>query len=54
MRILDTVSIRREGTLYVARCERTGISTQGRSMAEALANLREALALLEDRRGGDA
>ena len=38
-------SITREDDWYVAQCLEVDVASQGRSEAEALANLREALAL---------
>jgi predicted RNase H-like HicB family nuclease len=38
-------SIARDGDWFVAQCLEVDVASQGRSEAEALANLREALAL---------
>lgn len=40
-----TASITREGDWYVAQCLEVDIASQGEDEAEALANLREAIAL---------
>jgi predicted RNase H-like HicB family nuclease len=41
--------VRREGKLYVALCPEVDVASQGKSVEEALSNLREALELyLED------
>jgi predicted RNase H-like HicB family nuclease len=41
--------VRREGRLYVALCPELDVASQGKSVEEALANLKEALELyLED------
>ena len=41
--------VRREGKLYVALCPEVDVASQGKSVEEALLNLREALELyLED------
>jgi len=41
--------VRREGRLYVALCPEFDVASQGKSIEEALANLKEALELyLED------
>ena len=41
--------VRREGRLYVALCPELDVASQGKSIEEALANLKEALELyLED------
>jgi predicted RNase H-like HicB family nuclease len=41
------VTLTLEGDLYVARDEETGVASQGKTRAEALANLAEALELHE-------
>jgi len=41
------VSLNLEGEWYVARDEETGVASQGKTRAEALANLAEALELHE-------
>lgn len=44
-----SVVVRREGRLYVALCPEFDVASQGKSIEEALANLKEALELyLED------
>jgi predicted RNase H-like HicB family nuclease len=40
-----TASVSKEGTCFVAQCLEVDIASQGKSEAEALANLREALEL---------
>lgn len=40
-----TAAITREGSWYVARCLEVEVTSQGESVEEALANLREALEL---------
>ena len=46
-------SLSREGKWYVAQCLEIDVASQGKTEEEALANLREALALhLEDPRAG--
>ncbi len=53
MQVSDTVDfsavVRREGKLYVALCPEVDVASQGKSVEEALKNLKEALELyLED------
>ncbi len=53
MQVSDTVDfsavVRREGKLYVALCPEVDVVSQGKSVEEALKNLKEALELyLED------
>lgn len=53
MQISDSLElsavVRREGRLYVALCPEFDVASQGKSIEEALANLKEALELyLED------
>jgi predicted RNase H-like HicB family nuclease len=53
MQITDSLElsavVRREGQLYVALCPEFDVASQGKSVEEALANLKEALELyLED------
>jgi predicted RNase H-like HicB family nuclease len=43
-----TAVIHREGEWYVAECPETGTASQGATMEEALANLREATELYLD------
>ncbi len=40
-----TASVTKEGKLYVAQCLEVDVASQGKSVDEALANLREALEL---------
>jgi len=40
-----TVALHQEETLFVAKCLENGIASQGETIDEALANLREALEL---------
>ena len=40
-----TVSVHQEDDLYVAACLENSVASQGKSMDEALANLKEALEL---------
>ncbi len=40
-----TAIIRREGDLFVAECSEVGTASQGRTIVEALANLKEATEL---------
>ena len=40
-----TAAVTREGDWYVARCLEAEVASQGRTIEEALANLREALEL---------
>lgn len=42
-----SVQITREGDLYVAKDDATGVASQGETRAEALANLAEAIELHE-------
>jgi predicted RNase H-like HicB family nuclease len=53
MQVSETVDfsavVRREGKLYVALCPEVDVASQGKSVEEALKNLKEALELyLED------
>lgn len=51
----ETITVTREGDWYVARDEESGVASQGRSKAAALANLAEALGLhAEDTSDADA
>jgi predicted RNase H-like HicB family nuclease len=51
----ETITVTREGDWYVARDEESGVASQGRSKATALANLAEALGLhAEDTADADA
>ena len=43
-----TAAVTKEGKWYVARCLEVEVTSQGQSMDEALANLREALELYFD------
>ncbi|MBI4491906.1 MAG: type II toxin-antitoxin system HicB family antitoxin [Chloroflexi bacterium] len=45
MTVRLTAAITREGAWYVARCLEVEVTSQGESVDEALANLREALEL---------
>ena len=40
-----TAAVTREGTWYVAQCLEADVASQGETVEEALANLKEALAL---------
>ncbi|MCL6443774.1 MAG: type II toxin-antitoxin system HicB family antitoxin [Alicyclobacillus sp.] len=40
-----TAAVTKEGSLYVARCLEVEVASQGETVEEALANLREALEL---------
>lgn len=40
-----TAAVTREGNWYVARCLEVEVASQGRTLEEALANLKEALEL---------
>lgn len=40
-----TAAVTKEGTWYVAQCLEVDVASQGETLEEALANLREALAL---------
>ena len=40
-----TVAVQREESWYVAKCLENSVASQGKSMDEAIVNLREALAL---------
>jgi predicted RNase H-like HicB family nuclease len=42
---LFTVAIQQEEPWFVAKCLENSVASQGKTMAEAVANLREALAL---------
>ena len=42
---LFTVSIQKDDTWYVAKCLENSVASQGKTMEEAIDNLREALAL---------
>ena len=42
---LFTVSIQKEDEWYVAKCLENSVASQGKTMDEAMENLREALAL---------
>lgn len=44
----STVSLTRDGDWYVAKDEATGVTSQGRTRSDALANLSEALALYDE------
>jgi predicted RNase H-like HicB family nuclease len=49
-----TAVIQKEGDLYVAQCPEIGTASQGRSLDEAIANLKEATELyLEEFPAGD-
>lgn len=43
-----TAAVTKEGNLYVARCLEVEVTSQGKTMEEALENLREALELYLD------
>ena len=43
-----TAILHQEGNLYVAECSETGTASQGETIEEALANLREATELYLD------
>jgi len=45
MRFTATVSIHQEGDWYVSKCLENNIASQGKSIDESLANLKEALEL---------
>jgi predicted RNase H-like HicB family nuclease len=42
---LFTITIQKEDTWYVAKCLENSVASQGETMDEAIANLREALEL---------
>ncbi|CAM3006418.1 MULTISPECIES: type II toxin-antitoxin system HicB family antitoxin [Halobacterium] len=44
----SSISITRDGDWYVARDEETGVTSQGETRAEALANLSEAIDLYNE------
>ena len=44
----STISLTRDGDWFVAKDESTGVTSQGRSRSEALANLSEALELMDE------
>ena len=49
MKVRLSAIVHREGKWFVARCPEVEVASQGRSLEESLANLREALELrLED------
>lgn len=50
----STISLEREGDWYVAKDEETGVTSQGQSRSEALANLSEALELYDEPLPDDA
>lgn len=50
----STISLTRDGDWYVAKDEETGVTSQGRSRSEALANLSEALELYDESIPDDA
>ena len=45
MNFIATVAIHQEDEWYVAKCLENSVASQGRTMDEALANLKEALEL---------
>ena len=45
MRFTTTVSVHREGNWYVAACLESSVASQGKTIHEALANLKEAIEL---------
>jgi len=42
---LFTVTIQKEGDWFIAKCLENGVASQGKTMDEAIENLREAVAL---------
>lgn len=45
MSIRCTVAIQREDCWFIAKCLETGVASQGKTMDEAIDNLKEAIAL---------